>query len=61
MYQYLNDHKIILYHNICQNIVWIVDKTTFETFDKKINKEVDKLFIYDTGNNLKNFSSNIEN
>tara|TARA_X000000950_G_C13788132_1_gene608173 strand:+ start:56 stop:1180 length:1125 start_codon:yes stop_codon:yes gene_type:complete len=29
--------------------------------DKKINKEVDKLFIYDTGNNLKNFSSNIEN
>ena len=29
--------------------------------DKKIDKEVDKLFIYDTGNNLKNFSSNIEN
>ena len=28
--------------------------------DKKINNEVDKLFIHDTGNNLKNFSSNID-
>ena len=29
--------------------------------DKKINNEVDNIFIHDTGNNLKNFSSNIEN
>ncbi len=28
--------------------------------DKKINNEVDNIFIHDTGNNLKNFSSNIE-
>ena len=29
--------------------------------DKKIDNEVDRLFIHDTGNNLKNFSSNIKN
>ena len=28
--------------------------------DKKINEEVDNIFLHDTGNNLKNLSSNIE-
>jgi len=28
--------------------------------DKKINNEVDNIFIHDTGNNLKNFSSNVD-